>query len=255
MFVRFSKPVLFAALGLMLLSTSACSISVVLENPTPPVKTDPAEPTQESSLPADPAPEPTISPTNTPQAAISPTQPPLPPPAPTQAPVEVDPAIKTRDVTEVRTGPGMTFALSHFLELGTQAPVQGRSANGLWWAIPGAGDGPGPLGWVRADMVDFIGDASRVAILPPPAAVVPDVPIHFDPGSPPSNACVAEPFGSGLGPVLVRLGPGEQFNVTHRLGGWVEVLKAEVGWLMVLLGPGETGWVNGSEVKTSGPCP
>lgn len=204
---------------------------------------------------------PTIEPTDIPEIAVESTSPSFPtvvlPPTITAepSPQDVDPFIVTRHMSDVRVGPGVNYSLSHTLGQGARASVQGRSVDGQWWAIPGPGDGPGPLGWIQAVDADFIGDANSIPVLSAPSDGRTDVPIHSDPGSPPTNVCTVTPLGNGLSPVYIRLGPGEQFNVTYRLGGWAEVLRTEIGWHMILLGPGETGWVNASQVEASGPCP
>jgi hypothetical protein len=174
-------------------------------------------------------------------------------PPPTVTPPQfIDPHVITIQVANVYSGPGMNFELYYSLGEGFSVPVQGRSEDGQWWAVPGPGDGPGPLGWIHTGDVQFYGDLNQVVILPPPNTSPPGFPVHLDPGSPPSNTCVVFPRGVAM--PLIRLGPGEQFGGVAYLGNWAEVLGTEMGWYMVDLGPGTTGWVYDEEVRLEGEC-
>jgi hypothetical protein len=233
-----------------LLILSACAIPITGGNNTPlpaqgdtftPIPSNTAAPTN-----AD------LQPTVTQLAALEPTRTVMPV-NPTQN-VDEDPYIIVLRTIEARVGPGLNYNPSHWLEAGTKSAVRGRSADQQWWVIAGAGDGPGPVSWISAADVQFYGDASRLDIYPLPSLKLPNVPVHADPGSPPANACVAIPDTSNPILVYIRLGPGEQFNVSYRLSGWAEIVKTEAGWHQVLLGPGEAGWVNSLEVQTSGLC-
>jgi SH3-like domain-containing protein len=255
-----------------------------------------------------------------------------------------DPVIITNDFTNVRRGPGLAYEVSHVLSAGTTAPILGRNNDDSWWAVPGPGDGPGPVGWISGAVVAVQGDLSGVPILhappltpdvpimgnsgPPPsgdtcvvahpgpndlgptylrqgagdsfdavailglnrwAAIVeaqsgwyrvqdangvtgwvhqsevafagrcsapgsgPDLPIVEDPGSPPSNTCIANRPGQ-FPPPGIHLGPGRQFALVARLGNWAEVLKTEAGWHQILLGPGDVGWISDDDVDLTGPC-
>jgi hypothetical protein len=99
----------------------------------------------------------------------------------------VTPHVITLRHADVRSGPGFHYDLSHSLNAGTNAPVQGRSADRQWCAVPGPGDGPWPLGWIHTADVQFYGDLNQVVILP--AQNPGDWPVHTDSGSPPANAC------------------------------------------------------------------
>lgn len=282
---------------------------------------------------------PTATPTNTPEPADDSTSPPA-----NQDPVSQDPTVRTLDATNVRHGPGLAYEVSHVLGASTTAPILGRNQAGDWWAIPGPGDGPGPVGWIFGGVVSVQGNVSSVPILPapslppqlplmgnsgPPAADVctvahpgpgdtgplyvyagpdahafaavaelglhrwvtvigrdndwyhlrdatgltgwvpvtavahsglcqPDdgpgsIPIIEDPGSPPSNTCIAHRPGQ-FPPPDIHLGPGRQFALVARLGNWAEVLKTEAGWHQILLGPGEVGWIADEDVDLTGPC-
>jgi hypothetical protein len=192
-----------------------------------------------TSQPSIQAPQPEFGATHTPPPTVTPPQ-------------FIDPHVITIKAANVYSGPGMNFELYYSLGEGISVPVQGRSEDGQWWAVPGPGDGPGPLGWIHTADVQFYGDLNLVVILPPPNTAPPEFPVHLDPGSPPSNACVVFPRGVAM--PLIRLGPGEQFGGVAYLGNWVEVLGTEMGWYMVDLGPGTTGWVYGEEVRLEGEC-
>ena len=265
-------------------------------------------------------------------------------PSSNPAPVNQDPVLITNDFTNVRRGPGLAYEVSHVLSTGATAPILGRNDAGSWWAVPGPGDGPGPVGWISGAVVVVQGDLSGVPILPAPpltpavpimgnsgpppggdtcvvahpgpndlgptylrqgpgdsfdaaailgldrwAAIMeaqsgwyrvqdangvtgwvhesevafagrcsapgsgPDLPIVEDPGSPPSNTCIANRPGQ-FPPPGIHLGPGRQFALVARLGNWAEVLKTEIGWHQILLGPGDVGWISDDDVDLTGPC-
>ena len=71
-----------------------------------------------------------------------------------------------------------------------------------------------------------------------------DLPVHFDPGSPPTTVCNAVHPG-GTAQITIRQGAGEQFAPIAMLGNWAEIINTQGDWLQVLLGPGSTGWING----------
>ena len=92
------------------------------------------------------------------------------------------------------------------------------------------------IGWVEAALVTesagcFVTD--------------PGLPVHMDPGSPPTTVCnVVHPGGTAQ--IIIRLGAGEQFAPIAMLGNWAEIIGQEGDWYHILLGPGSTGWVNGN---------
>lgn len=134
-----------------------------------------------------------------------------------------------------------TFNVVAKLEVNHWATVSGREND--WYQIQ---DATGMTGWVRVAQVAHNG-------LCQPDDGPGSLPLVDDPGSPPENSCVAtrpEQFP----PVDIRLGPGEHFGLTARLGNWAEILKTENGWHMILIGPDRVGWVNGEEVDQIGPC-
>jgi SH3-like domain-containing protein len=247
----------FWVLLLFVLVSMACAIPVTGggQTPTTPVLGTSAL-TATPDATGTPPPAATFTPSATMTAAPTLTRAATQTTAPTRthtAPASASPFVVMRGQVEVRTGPGMNYELSHTLSQGTTAPVQGKSVDEQWWAIPGPGDGPGPLGWVHTSNVDFTGSAGTVPVLPPPSGGQ-QFPVHMDPGSPPSNACVAEPLVIDPATAWIRLGPGVQFNVIARLGNWAEVIRTEAGWHMLLLGPGDHGWINAQEVRLIGNC-
>jgi uncharacterized protein YraI len=158
----------------------------------------------------------------------------------------------------VREGPGMDFPIMFEYSAGTTAPIMGRTSLGDWLAVPGPGDGAGPIGWVPITAVTIQGDLSTVAVVPnqmpaPQTGSPSSLPLILDPGSPPTNACTAA-VPSGSQPVILYLGPGDQFAPIARLGNWAQVLSTSGGWVQVQIGPGETGWAPVFHVLLRGPC-
>jgi PKD repeat protein len=93
-------------------------------------------------------------PTTTPTAT---TEPPAEPtatstPTPTDTPQPGEPLLTTTVDLNVRSGPGLNYALLGLLRVNQSAPVIGVSPDGRWWQIsfPGGGDG---RGWVAAQYV------------------------------------------------------------------------------------------------------
>lgn len=82
----------------------------------------------------------------------------------------------------------------------------------------------------------------------------PEIPVHVDPGSPPSDTCIAvHPSGpDAIIPIL--LGPHHAYNIIAYLGNWAEVIKIENGYATVTLGPGSIGWIDTSLGVLVGPC-
>lgn len=342
-------PLILITLSVLTACAPGAGEGAPLDTVAPPVPTEIAAQTVVAPTlgPAEPAATPTIAPQPSQTSA-----PPLPmaTAAPTDAangdapPASGDPVVVTGDFTNVRRGPGLSYEVSHVLSPGTTAPIQGRDNGGAWWAVPGPGEGPGPVGWVSDAVVTVQGDLSGVTVLlappidpdlpivgndgaPPggdtcvvvhpgpgdtgpvflrdapsndaqPVAILgldrwadivepqsgwyrvrdanagggwvhqsavtfagrcsgpgsgPDLPVVDDPGSPPSDTCVAVRPGQ-FPPPGIHLGPGRQFALVARLGNWAEVLSTEVGWHQILLGPGEVGWISADDVDLIGPC-
>ncbi len=89
------------------------------------------------------------------------------------------------------------------------------------------------IGWVETSQVSESAGCSPYS----------DLPVHLDPGSPPTTVCNAVHPG-GTAQIVIRLGASDQFAPIALLGNWAEIIGAEGDWLHVLLGPGSTGWIN-----------
>lgn len=178
--------------------------------------------------------------------------------APTVAPVDSgEPVITTNGATNVRRGPDLDYEVSHVLGAGATAPILGRNGAGDWWAVPGPGDGPGPVGWVSAAVVVAQGNLSDVPILPAPP-LTPDLPIMGNSSSPPGgDTCVvAHPGPNDLGPLYLRQGPGNAFDAVAILGlnRWADIVEAQNDWYRIRDGAGTAGWVHESNVSFAGRC-
>lgn len=122
-------------------------------------------------------------------------------------PVNQNPVVITNAVTNVRLGPGLAYPVSHVLSAGTTAPILGRNNAGTWWAVPGPGDGPGPVGWISGAVVTVQGDVSNTPILTTPPLKL-DIPVMGNTGLPPADGCtVAHPGPGDIGPLYVYEGP------------------------------------------------
>jgi uncharacterized protein YgiM (DUF1202 family) len=73
-------------------------------------------------------------------------------------PQEQVPAVAT-DVLNVRSGPGLDYAIKSQLKQGDAITIIGKSADGLWWQFSG--------GWVSATYVKASGDTSAVPVTTP----------------------------------------------------------------------------------------
>lgn len=173
------------------------------------------------------------------------------------APVNREPVVLTNDVTNVRRGPGLAYEVSHVLAPGTTAPILGRNNGGDWWAVPGPGDGPGPVAWIAGAVVVARGDLSGVPVLPAPP-LAPDVPVMGNSGQPTGDACtVAHPGPGDIGPFYIYEGPNKHaFAIVAQLGlnRWVTVIGRDNGWYHVRDAAGVTGWVPVAEVAHNGLC-
>ncbi|MCA9953440.1 MAG: SH3 domain-containing protein [Ardenticatenaceae bacterium] len=178
-------------------------------------------------------------------------------PVNTLTPINQDPVIITNDFTNARRGPGLAYEVSHVLSAGTTVAIVGRNETGSWWAIPGPGDGPGPVGWVYGAVVTIQGDLSHVPVLAAPP-LIPDVPIMGNTNLLPADICtVAHPGPGDTGPLYVYRGPDKQsFAVVAQLGldRWVTVIGRDNDWYHVQDDAGLTGWVPVAEVAHPGLC-
>lgn len=97
----------------------------------------------------------------------------------------------------------------------------------------------GGTGWVKAEEVNLIGGCGDGPGLGPPP-----LPVHQDPGSPPTNACVAVHPGGTAEVIIYNPAPGQGMPLpVAMLGNWAEVKTILESWYEVILGPNETGWI------------
>jgi uncharacterized protein YraI len=73
------------------------------------------------------------------------------------------PLVRANEAVRIRSGPGADYPRLKPLYPGETAQVAGKSADGAWWQVKlgGASDG---LGWVAAQYVTLVGDASQVPV-------------------------------------------------------------------------------------------
>ncbi len=83
---------------------------------------------------------------------------------------------KDNEFVNIRSGPGLTYAIIGQLKQNASAPVRAKSEDGQWWQIEFAG-GQGGVAWVNGGVVQFSGDGSKLQVVkvaaPTAAAVQP----------------------------------------------------------------------------------
>jgi uncharacterized protein YraI len=137
------------------------------------------------------------------------------PPAQETPDLPEGPYISTAAITNVRSGPSTEVEIVGRLQAGTRVPVAGRLESSEWWFI----DNEDLTGWVAAEVVEFVGDATTLPILEPqlpelPATVEPDTTDDVETDvTPASGPSVSVPAGG----VNVRSGPGLDFELIGRL--------------------------------------
>jgi anionic cell wall polymer biosynthesis LytR-Cps2A-Psr (LCP) family protein/uncharacterized protein YraI len=135
------------------------------------------------------------------------------------------------DLVNVRSGPGVRYAVVGQLAQEQSAPVSGKSEDGQWWQILFQGN----PGWIAVDFVQVTGDPANV-----PTVKVPVLP----------EAVV--PRGDI---VNVRSGPGIEHAVVARLRQYQSALivgkSADGQWWQVRVGALE-GWLSAQYVRTVG---
>lgn len=93
---------------------------------------------------------------------------------------------------------------------------------------------------------------------PPTPRPEPVLPVLGSMGSVPISGCVVYPVGRVTDEELlyVRSGPGTAFGVLGQFGGdrWATRTGMQDGWLEIIVGPGETGWIQEAGVGTNGQC-
>ena len=75
-------------------------------------------------------------------------------------------------------------------------------------------------------------------------------------GTPPANDCVVAWPGPGAAPADVYATPSASAAIVGRLGvqRWAQVVGTQGDWFEILIGPGETGWVQASAVAQNEHC-
>lgn len=174
---------------------------------------------------------------------------------PPEEPPPDEPYITVENLTNVRSGPAITFDRVGALAAGGTANVTGQTEAGDWWQIEFAGGADG-LGWVSAEVATFVGGPSAVPVVEAPiapaaeetAAAATDesqVAEAATPSTAASSASIRVPEGG----VNVRSGPGLNFELLGRLDENTSsqvVAKNETGeWWQVEYQTAENGlaWV------------
>jgi anionic cell wall polymer biosynthesis LytR-Cps2A-Psr (LCP) family protein/uncharacterized protein YraI len=183
-----------------------------------------------------PTPEPTAAPAVTPTEPLSGTE----ALTPTETVTITTPSpglpgpqvhVPLGDQVNVRTGPGVRYAVLGQLNEEQFAALAGKSEDGQWWQIQFQGQ----LGWVAADFVQVIGDTAAIPVVKAaaqPEAVVPRGDV-----------------------VNVRSGPGVEYGILMRLRQRQSALiigkSADGEWWKIQLGRG-AGWIATRYVTTVG---
>ena len=169
-------------------------------------------------------------------------------PAVQETPPPDGPYINVTDITNVRSGPSTETDIVDRLPAGAQIPVVGKLESGEWWVIEVAA-APDGIGWVAAEVVEFVGDSATVPVVTPPDAPTPTATPTTDPG-----ASVTMPTGGAN----VRSGPGLDFELLGRLeegDSYPASGQDETGdWWQIEYAAGEGGvaWVAAAVVDFSG---
>jgi uncharacterized protein YraI len=180
------------------------------------------------------------------------------PPAAQEAQEEPEvPYIRIEGVTNVRQGPDTSFERIGTLPAGSTVPVTGQTAGGGWWLIDFP-EGPDALGWVSAEVVDFVGTAADVPEVEAPtlgeAKTESVADLETGKVTPNNRPIVEIPAGG----VNVRTGPGLEFDMLGRLeenSSAVVVSQNETrDWWQIEYEAGENGlaWVAAAVVDLVG---
>lgn len=111
-------------------------------------------------------PAPPLEPPATPVAvAETPTLSPVPTasPMPGTAPADGAPQLRALGTVRIRSGPGTQFAILGLLSEGQTARAIGRNADDSWWQIEFPATGG--AGWVTAEFVEVIGNATGLPVV------------------------------------------------------------------------------------------
>jgi len=165
---------ILAVVGVGLLSLAIYTLTRAPAAPATPTVTLAA--TSLVSIPTTTPLPPTEPPTATPEptTAPPPSDTPLPEGPPTTQALAV---VRISAPANVRSGPGLTYAILGGLNTGDTAPVAGRDASSQWFAI-GFEAGANGIGWVSNLVAAFEGDVQSLPVMeanepPPPAATAP----------------------------------------------------------------------------------
>lgn len=188
-----------------------------------------------------------------------------PEPASTPEPVATPsgPYIVAADGANIRSGPDTSFERVGQLAADSPIEVIGQTEAGDWWQIhfPRGSD---TIGWVNAEVVEFVGDAETVPVVeaPSPAQASSTAQANLQV----SSTLTATAALSSTAPVVkvsaggvnVRSGPGLDFELVGRLDSGAEAVvvgKNETGeWWQIEYETGEAGlaWVADAVVDFSG---
>ena len=138
----------------------------------------------------------------------------------TPVPPPEEPYVRITGLTNVRRGPATSFERVGALGEGAFAGVIGQNEARSWWQIEFEA-GPEGHGWVAAEVVQFVGDATAVPIVAGPAPPGSDQPVE-------AVVTVVVPAGQAN----VRSGPAPDFDLLGQL---------EAGDTAVVVGQSETG--------------
>ena len=181
--------------------------------------------------------------------------------------------LKILQPANVRSGPGTVYPAIGGLQAGTSIPVDGRDANGQWFAVKLGG----VEGWVSAIVASYGGDVGALPILaapptpiptavPPTATPVPTaVPVPTNPPAPvgySSHGIVGNSFTIENTTAAVNAQVWFDFNVTNTSNNPVQysVLAAHTdagysawSWTNQQLKPGQTlNWRDNIKFGTAG---
>lgn len=133
------------------------------------------------------------------------TEPPAAEPTPTPAPQTAEAVINIA-LMNVRSGPGITYALVGGANQGESFAITGKDPTGTWWEV----DFNGQKGWLFGELVTVQNTADvAVALNIPPSPVPPTpAPAPVVPTNTPVPAAPAEPA-----PTPVPAGPKYEFNI------------------------------------------
>ncbi len=138
----------------------------------------------------------------------------MPEPTTTPAP---QPMVRAASGINVRTGPGVTYALAGAMNAGESAQIVSKNQAGDWWEITLAS---GARGWVYGSLVETAGDVGAISValdIPPPPPTA--VPAPTQPPTAPVEAAPVEAPPVEAAPVEEPAAPapgGPDFRVVEK---------------------------------------